>query len=46
MLISGWIVFADNQTWHVDDMGRSSVLWLDFRSDDSEQESQVEEEVN
>lgn len=46
MLISCWIVFADNQTWHVDDMGRSSVLWLDFRSDDSEQKSEVEEEVN
>ena len=46
MLIGCWIAFTDNQTWHVDDMGRSSVLWLDFRSDDSEQESQVEEEVN
>lgn len=35
---------TDNQTWHVDDMGRSSVLWLDFRSDVSEQKREVEEE--
>ena len=27
-------------------MGRSCVLWLDFRSDDREQKSEVEEEVN
>lgn len=27
-------------------MGRSCVLWLDFRSDDHEQKSEVGEEVN
>lgn len=30
----------------MDDMGRSCVLWLDFRSDDHEQKSEVGEEVN
>ena len=38
---------ADNQTWHVDDRGRSCVLWLDLRSDDRDRanKSEVEEEV-
>ena len=38
---------ADNQTWYVDDMGRSCVLWLDLRSDDRDRanKSEVEEEV-
>ncbi|XP_078380660.1 kinesin-like protein unc-104 isoform X2 [Oculina patagonica] len=34
---------TDVQTWDVDEMGRSCVLWLDFRGDDQERKSEVEE---
>ena len=34
--------FEDNDTWQVDETGRSWVLWLEFPSDDHEQKSENE----
>ena len=36
------VSFADHDTWQVDEMGRSWVLWLEFPSDDHEQKSENE----
>ena len=33
---------ADDRTWEVDEMGRSCVMWLDFRGDDRERKTGVE----
>lgn len=34
---------TDDHTWEVDEMGRSCVLWLDFRADDHERKTDVDE---
>ncbi|CAH3041179.1 unnamed protein product [Porites lobata] len=34
---------TDDRTWEVDEMGRSCVMWLDFRGDDRERKTGVEE---
>ena len=36
------VSFADDHTWGVDEMGRSAVLWLDFRADSREKKTDVE----
>ena len=36
------ISVADDRTWEVDEMGRSCVMWLDFRGDDRERKTGVE----
>lgn len=36
------ISMADDRTWEVDEMGRSCVMWLDFRGDDRERKTNVE----
>lgn len=36
------ISMADDRTWEVDGMGRSCVMWLDFRGDDRERKTNVE----
>lgn len=36
---------TDHDTWQVDETGRSWVLWLEFPSDDHEQKSENEREV-
>lgn len=37
-----FISVADDRTWEVDEMGRSCVMWLDFRVDDRERKTGVE----
>ena len=37
-----FVSFADDHSWGVDEMGRSAVLWLDFRSDSREKKTDVE----
>lgn len=39
------ISVADDRTWEVDEMGRSCVMWLDFRGDDRERKTGVEVSV-
>lgn len=36
------ISVADYQAWEVDEMGRSCVMWLDFRGDDRERKTNGE----
>ena len=36
------ISMADDRTWEVDEMGRSCVMWLDFRGDDRDRKTNVE----
>ena len=36
------IFLTEDHTWEVDEMGRSCVLWLDFRADDHKRKTDVD----